>query len=153
MKKLAALILGLVVSTATFAQDHEGLRDLLDRYSDMEGAFGMTLNQRMLDAVDVDVEWEDQMKHISGDIYQVRFIMFSDEDKAPYHIRELDKAISRLGFKEIPLETTEDDIEMIRTYGFKKDGYYRTIQFLLLDDDHTGYLMSVKGKLKVKSAS
>lgn len=158
MKKL---VLTCVVSLSTLwtialkAQSFESADDIYSHYSSMKGVMAMTFNKTMLDAVDMDFDWDNQMKHISGDIYELQFVSMDREHNSPTHIRDINTALSKLALREIniPKEKGETDLRYLKIYGDKQGDYYRNIYMLILTDGNTGIFVSVNGKLRVNPKS
>lgn len=146
-----------MIALATFsvasAQSTEELSSLYQKYGSTKGAFAMSLNKEMMDVVDVDLDWNDQMKHVSGDIYEVKFIVFTNEESVDNEkaIKEINRSLQKMNLVEIPLEADDSDIKYLKVYGLKKKGFYRKVHFLMYSDDNAVFF-SVLGKLKVKKA-
>lgn len=154
MKKIilltAALSLGIFATT--FGQTIPEVDKIYSKYSSGDGVLALTLNKEMLDAVDMDFDWNDQMKHMTGDIYHVKFITFSEGAQSTIKVKELSNALSGLSLKEIPFpeDKTETDLRYAKIYGDKHGEYYHNVIMLILTEDNTGLFVAVNGKLKVE---
>lgn len=154
MKKIilltAALSLGIFATS--FGQTLTEVDKLYNSYSSGEGVLALTLNKEMLDAVDMNFDWNEQMKHMTGDIYQIKFITFTEGSQSSKKVKELSSALSKLSLKEInlPEDKAETDLRYAKIYGDKHGQYYHNVIMLLLTEDNTGLFVAVNGKLKVE---
>lgn len=154
MKKIilltAALSLGIFATS--FGQTLPEVDKLYNSYSSGEGVLALTLNKEMLDAVDMNFDWNEQMKHMTGDIYQIKFITFTEGSQSSKKVKELSSALSKLSLKEInlPEDKAETDLRYAKIYGDKHGQYYHNVIMLLLTEDNTGLFVAVNGKLKVE---
>lgn len=155
MKKtvLITAALSLCLAFSSTAQTLPEVEQLYSRHSSGEGVFAMNLNKEMLDAVDMDFDWDDQMKHITGDIYQVKFITFSESKLATTKIRELDAEMKKLSLKEIkiPADKTDSDLKFARIFGDKHGEYYKNVVMLILTEENIGFFVALNGNLKVEN--
>ncbi len=150
---LLALALGCISHAG--AQNQEKVDNLYRKYSSGDGVFAMSLNHDMLDAIDLDFDWQDQMKNVSGDIHHLKFIAFSEESSPLVKIKTLSSEISRTGIKTIPLpaDADVDDLQDIKIYGERTGGYYENVYMLLVTDDgRNGIFLAINGKMKITQA-
>lgn len=154
MKKIilltAALSMGIIATS--LGQTIPEVDKLYSNYSSGEGVLALTLNKEMLDAVDMDFDWNEQMKHMTGDIYQIKFITFTEGSQSTKKVKELSSALSKLSLKEInlPEDKSETDLRYAKIYGDKHGQYYHNVIMLILTEDNTGLFVAVNGKLKVE---
>lgn len=131
--------------------------DIYHDYEDAEDVLAMSLNYDLIDILDLDLDLNDQMRHISGDVYQVKFIVFGDESKSKSSLAAIDRKLSASAMEEIPIpENVEDDkdYQMLKFYGVKKGSSYSDICMLVLSDDgKSGVFVAVNGNIKVGSES
>ena len=155
MKRIALLTIALAFGIALTAsgQSMPEVDDLYNKYSTEDGVFSMNLNHEMLDAVDMDFDWDDQMKHITGDIYHIKFITFTDSKIASRKIRELDDRLKQLALKEIkfPADKTDTDVRFARLLGDKHGNIYKNVVMLLITEDNIGFFVAINGNLKVNN--
>ncbi len=147
---LIVALLCLFLGTGN-AQDRSGFSNVFDTYSQRENTVSFNLNKTMLDAVDIDLEWEEKMRHVSGDIHRLRFLAFDKNDESSKIVKSLDQKIRDLGYPVIPFkpDLDTDDIKQFKLYGVKEGAYYKQVHLLLQDDEGRAFLISVDGKLKV----
>ena len=150
MKKLFLLVMVLGTVLPASAQGRKSFQEIFSKYANRKDAFSLTLNKQLLNSVDVDFDFEDHIKNVSGDIDQIRFIMFGEYDDGEQIVRSFSKDLRKLGFPRIPVEVDDTDLKLLKIYGKKKNGYYRKVHMLVLDDDYRAFFISIKGKLKVK---
>ncbi len=155
MKKsiLIPVILAFIIlatSHKVFAQDKAGFSEVFEEYAQRDNTISFTFTKELLDAVDIDVEWEEKIRNVSGDIYRMRFIAFDKKDECNKILSHLDQEIKRLGYPAIPYNFNySSDTHQFRMYGKKNNNYYRQVHLLIKDDDGRAFLISVDGKLKV----
>jgi hypothetical protein len=156
MKKLiltSALLLGsLYIGLAQSVVATE----IYDQYSDIDNALALSLNYDMVDILDLDLEINDQMKHISGDVYQIKFIAFGDESKPGMILSEITRklAFSDLEELEIPKDVDDEEYSLLKFYGERKGSYFSDICMVILSDDgETGAFIAVNGKIKIRRES
>lgn len=155
MKKTILLTAALCLSLAlsSFGQTLPEVDKIYSNYSSGDGVFSMSLNKEMLDAVDMDFDWNEQMKHVTGDIHQIKFITFSDSKNASDKIRKLDGELKSLSLKEIqvPKDKSDTDVRFARLFGDKHGDYYKNVVMLVLTEDNIGFFVAVNGNLKVEN--
>jgi len=133
------------------AQDKDKLYALINEYSQRDGSFALSLNKDMLDAVDLDFDLDEHMKHISGDIYEVKLLLFSEDDQSKKLISRLDAGIKESGFKPIDFEPKDPDLKFFQIYGHHKKKVFDNIQILTLTETNNVIMLAINGKLKVKN--
>ena len=153
MNKLLTFLAFLAATTSSIAQDKEAFLDSYNDYANRKDAFALTINKQMMDAVDLDIDWKEQMKHISGDIHQLRFIVFGEDDNGTKIVQSFASRILKAGYPElrVDLDEDEDEIRYFKVFGKKMNGYYKDVHILMQDDDGRAYFFSINGKLKVKN--
>lgn len=151
MSKIFSLIFALACFTPAFSQNDQSSQKIFRKYSDYKGAISYSLNKTMLDALDVDLDYKDHMKNISGDIHRLSFIVFDDNSPGSKIINTLVRDIKKEGFINVPIEIEESDLQVLKIYGIKKNGFYSNVFILVLDDDDQAYFLAVNGKLKIKT--
>lgn len=137
------------------AQSSSQMDELYSRYSTGDGVFAMSLNKEMLDAVDMDFDLDDHLKNVSGDIYRVKFISFTDKKISAVRLKRLDTDIAATGLEEMQLPTEEglEDLKFFKVYGESKGEYLENVYLLVLTEDETGLFLSLNGKLKITEKS
>ncbi len=151
MKKRALLLTFSLLGSIVMAQDKSKLYDLIDNYSQREGAFALSLNRNMLDAVDLDFDLEEHMKNVSGDIHEIKLLVFSRTDEAHKLVKKLDAGIAKAGFERQDFELEESDLRFFRIYGNNKGKTFENVQILAHTEDNNVIMLAINGKLKVKN--
>ena len=78
MKKL--VILGLIAAsslTAT-AQKSNAAQVIYDELEQNDDVFTLSFNKKMIDAIDTDVEWGDELRYLKGDLEKVQIMLIDD---------------------------------------------------------------------------
>ncbi len=156
MKNLIAFCLALAFTLSASAQSSAQLDKLYNSYSSGEGIMSFTLNKEMLDAVDLDFDWKEQLRHLDGDIYQLRMITFSEKSNPGKQIASLQNELHNAGLRpiEIPEHAADGQLEgEIQLFAHQKGQYYDQVYLLLLSDDRKMALfVAINGKLTLSKA-
>ncbi len=151
MKKLFIILLAFSASFSIQAQDETKFKEVFGKYAARDDAFSLSLNKKMLDAIDMDFDFKDQIKHISGDILQIKFIVFGEEEEGAKLIQSFSKEVYALGFKRIPFDIEDTELQVFKMYGNKEGDYFKNIHLFVLDKNFRAYFISINGKLKIKN--
>ncbi len=155
MKKLilsSAVALGIV---STMVGQSQVTANIYQEYSDKKDVLSMSLNYPLMDILDIDLDINDQLRHIRGDVYQVKFIAFGDESNPGKSLGMIDRKLASSDLVElrVPEDMDEEEYRLLKFYGVKNGSYYSDICMLMLDDDgETGVFIAVNGKIKIHSA-
>lgn len=156
MKKLILSSVIALGSISTMIGQSEVAAEIYQEYSDMDDVLSMSLNYDLIDVLDIDLDINDQLRHISGDVYQVKFIAFGDESSPGKSLAAIDRKLASSDLLELPVpeEAEDEEYRLLKFYGVKKGSYYSDICMLMLSDDgETGVFITVNGKIKIRSAS
>ena len=156
MKKLILSSVIILASLSIGIAQSKVASEIYNQYSDTEDALAMSLNYDMVDILDIDMELNDQMKHISGDVYQIKFIAFGDETKPGKIISEITRKLAFSDLEELPLpdDAEDEDYSLLKFYGKRNGGYYSDICMVILSDDgESGAFIAVNGKIKIRRES
>lgn len=151
MKNLLIIVLAFSASFSAQAQDETKFKEVFGKYAARDDAFSLSLNKKMLDAIDMDFDFKDQIKHVSGDIHQIKFIVFGEKEEGSKVIKSFSKEVYSLGFKRIPFDVEDNDLQIFKMYGNKENGYFTNIHLFILDKNFKAYFISINGKLKIKN--
>lgn len=155
-KQITVLALWLIGATAVPAQQSAAADELYRKYSTGEGVWAISLNHYMPDVLDMDFDFNDQMKNLSGDIHGLKFISFSKKAFPEKKLQRMARELKAAGLSAIPLpqDVKKEDLRFLQFYGEREAAHYKNIYMLLLSDDaETGLFIAVNGKLKIKKAS
>lgn len=123
-------------------------------YADLENeenVLTLSLNKQMLQGIDTDVEWNEQIKYLQGDIHKVKVMLIGDEAKGKAIVDRIYKRLRKLGYKQIDLNSdnqTEDESN-VWVFSNKKGNTFTEAHFLIKDEDGSGVFMSVYGDFTV----
>jgi len=146
MKSILISILLSLLALVLHAQ-HAG--ELHNKFSAYKGTFALSYNKDMLDAVDTEFEWNDEVEHVTGDISHIRVLLVSSSDEAARVMGEIEKDLSK-HYRKVEEEDMDKDTQC---YVHRKGKYVREVHLLIRDsDDDSGILLSIEGDLKVTSA-
>jgi hypothetical protein len=157
MKKIIAFLAILATSGGAMAQNKTELNEAFGHFANRKDAFSLTLNKKMMDAVDLDFDWKEEVKHVSGDIHQLKFIVFSEEDSGMMIAKKFSSEITKAGYPKINLDLEDEeidtDIKYFKIFGKKINGAYEDVHVLTVDSHNRAYFFSINGKLKIKNAA
>lgn len=148
-------LIGITALTGVRAQS-EVAAEIYDQYADADDVLSMSLNYDLIDILDLDLDINDKMRHISGDVYQVKFIAFGEESRPGSTLGAIDRKLASSSLVEIkvPEDMDDGDYRMLKFYGVNQGSYYSDICMLMLSDDsETGIFIAVYGKIKIRKES
>jgi len=151
MKKL--LILGLIAAsslTAT-AQKSNAAQVIYDELEQNDDVLTLSFNKKMLDAIDTDVEWGEEMRYLEGDLNKVKLMIIDDDADAKKIASYIYKKLDKLGYKlaDLPDDVKDDKRENVWLFTNKKGKHFTEAHFLIQDEDGGAILLSVYGDITV----
>ncbi len=146
MKKLLFLVL-LAGSLAANAQKSNAAQTIYNHLEGEDGVMTLSFNKKMLESIDTDIEWNDQIKYLKGDLHKVKLMLIEDGKKAEDMVDYIYTQLGKLGYKhtEIKDDEGEDDDEQLWVFTDKKGRKFTEAHFLIKDEDGSGIFMSVYG--------
>jgi hypothetical protein len=143
MKTIFTSIL-LLISAASFAAD-EGIHE---KFKGDTGVFALSLSKTMLDAIDLDLKWNDELKYVNGDLNRIEFLAFSEEIQKRQS--ELLKDLNGKHYEEFDLEDEDEDL---RVFVVRKGKNITQVHFLKTSEqkDEGVCLLSVYGDIQVSN--
>ena len=146
MKNYLVLAL-LAFSLAASAQKSNAAQAIYDKLEEEENVMTLSFNKKMLESIDTDIEWGDQIKYLKGDLHKVKLMLIQDSDEAAKLVSYVYKQLGKLGYKrtEIRDEDEPNDDEQLWVFTNKKGRNFTEAHFLIEDEDGSGILMSVFG--------
>ncbi|UTW62139.1 DUF4252 domain-containing protein [bacterium SCSIO 12741] len=127
---------------------------IYDQYNGQDGVLAMSFSKTMLDAVDLDVEWKEQMKYVQGDLSQIRMMLLSDNRVEDGSIKKIIRSFKKSGYEEVWIENEgedengepEDDLLLM----VKRDGNnVSEVHFISFGSDSIQGVFSIYGDLQV----
>lgn len=144
------LILSLVLLLGMSASaKHQG--DLHQAYANQSGVFALSFSKDMIDALDLDIEVNDKMKYITGDLSSIKLIAFGSEAEEK-SLSDLKKELKKLDYDQ--LNTTNLDINTegeFLIYTRKSGKHYTEVHFITYEDKAPKAIFSFYGKIQVKN--
>lgn len=146
MKNYLLLAL-LAVSLAANAQQSNAAQAIYDELEDEENVMTLSFNKKMLESIDTDIEWGDQIKYLKGDLHKVKLMLIEDGEDAAKIVRYVYKQLDKMGYKrtEIKDDDEPNDDERLWVYTNRKGQDFTEAHFLIEDEDGSGIFMSVFG--------
>jgi len=151
MKKLATLVLIAVTTFAATAQKENAAQVIYDELEQNDDVFTMSFNKKMLESIDTDVEWGDQMRYLKGDLSKVKLMLIDESKNSSKTASYIKSKLAKLGYKltDLPEDADDDDKDHIWLYTNKKGRRFTEAHFLIADEDGGAILLSVYGDITV----
>jgi hypothetical protein len=151
MKKL--VILGLIAAsslTAT-AQKSNAAQVIYDELEQNDDVFTLSFNKKMIDAIDTDVEWGDELRYLKGDLEKVQIMLIDDGKDANKMSKYIYNKLDKLGYKlaDLPKDGKKGEHENVWLFTNKKGKKFTEAHFLIQDTDGGAILLSVYGDITV----
>lgn len=146
------LSLALVLVTALGAAGQTGPEDIYQRYSEDDGVMAISIPRFLLENIDLDVDLEDQVRELDGEIEKIRLLIFSEDSEPEKHIRRIDSDLRKQKLEEIdPTHKPDpDDLSYLRIYGQRQGDHYKNIYLLLISDDgEIALFAALSGRIKI----
>jgi hypothetical protein len=146
MKNVFILAL-LAVSLAANAQKSNAAQAIYDKLEEEENVMTLSFNKKMLESIDTDIEWGDQIKYLKGDLHKVKLMLIEEGTNTTKIVKYIHKELDKLGYKrtEIRDDDEPNDDEHLWVYTNKKGQDFTEAHFLIEEEDGSGILMSVFG--------
>ena len=152
MKKLFILALLSATTLMANAQKSNAADGIYTELEGEENIMTLSFNKQMLESIDTDVEWNDQIKYLKGDIHKVKLMLIGDNSNAKGIINKIYKRLGKLGYKQMDLDDDNDDEKdnsEVWVFSNKKGNKFTEAHFLIKDEDGSGIFMSVYGDFTV----
>ena len=126
---------------------------IYQQFDGQEGVTALRFSKSMIDAVDLDLEWKEQMKFVQGDLSQIRLLVLSDDRKTDGSIKKIIRSFKKAGYEEVVMENEdkdgdvdEDDVLMMVK---RKGNKVSEVHFISFGTDNIQGVFSIYGDLKV----
>lgn len=151
MKKLATLLLLAASSFAVSAQKESAAQIIYDELEQRDDVFSISFNKKMLESIDTDVEWGDQMRYLKGDLMKVKVMLIDESQDAPKTVSYIKTKLHKLGYMltRLPDDASTDKKDQVWLYTNKKGKHFTEAHFLVADEDGGAILFSVYGDITV----
>jgi hypothetical protein len=147
MKNYLILAL-LAVSLAANAQKSNAVQAIYDRLEEEENVMTLSFSKKMIEDIDTDIEWGDQIKYLKGDLHKVKLMLIEDGENATKLVKYVYKQLDKLGYKrtEIKDDDEPNDDDRLWVFTNRKGKDFTEAHFLIEDEDGSGIFMSVFGE-------
>lgn len=151
MKKLVILALITATSLAATAQKSNAAQVIYDELEQNDDVLTLSFNKKMLESIDTDVEWGDEMRYLKGDFEKVKIMIIDDGENSKKMASYIFKKLEKLGYKltDLPNEDDKDKVEKVSLFTNKKGNHFTEAHFLVRDKDGGAILLSVYGNITV----
>lgn len=144
---LAAILLGPQLS----AQSDEQVDEIYRHYARAQETMSFSFNKQMLNAIDLDLEWENYTKEVEGDFETIRMIIFTEQAAGKRSLALIQRKLKDWGYQQIELPEDEKQ-ENLTLLALKENGRYRHVFALIKDrDESEAMLLAFTGNLIVKN--
>jgi hypothetical protein len=146
MKNYFVLAL-LAVSLAANAQKSNAAQAIYDVLEEEENVMTLSFTKNMLESIDTDIEWGDQIKYLKGDLNKVKLMLINDDENAEMMVKYIYKQLNKLGYKRTEIKDDDEpkDAEHLWVFTNRKGQEFTEAHFLIEDEDGSGIFMSVFG--------
>lgn len=140
----------LVLPFYSFAQDKAAIDELYNQYSRREGCSAMSINHSLLKMIDIEMDWQDEIEGLVGELREIRFIFFSGREDGRKLIQSMRKKILAAGYPAIDLDEELSEMQFSEIYAHPKKGKFTEAQALFMDDDGKVYFFSFRGDFTIR---
>ena len=120
--------------------------DIHTQYASKDGVTAFSFSKDMIDALDFDMNVNDKMKYVKGDLTSIKFLAFSDDGQNDSG--ELLKDLKKSGYEKIKWEG--DDNDEILLYADRNGNRFSEIHFITLSNEKPKVMISFYGDITVK---
>jgi len=149
MKKLFLLAIISATTLMATAQKSNAADAIYTELEGEENIMTLSFNKKMLESIDTDIEWNDQIKYLKGDVHKVKLMLIEDGKEAGSIVNKIYKRLSKLGYKRMELNEGQKKKDKVWIFSNKKGKKFSEAHFLIEDEDGSGIFMSVYGDFTV----
>ena len=152
MKKLFLILTIVGTTLAATAQKKNAAQEIYDKLEQEDEVLSLSFNKKMIDAIDSDVEWGDEMRYLQGDLNKVKLMIIEDGDDASKMAKYIYKKLDQLGYKltDLPEDgQKDDDDEEVFLFTNKKGNRFSEAHILIIGEDGGTIFLSVYGDITV----
>lgn len=152
MKKLFLILTILGTTLAATAQKKNAAQEIYDKLEQEDEVLSLSFNKKMIDAIDSDVEWGDEMRYLQGDLNKVKLMLIEDGDNAAKMAKYIYKKLDQLGYKltDLPEDAqADDDDEEVFLFTNKKGNRFTEAHLLIMEEDGGTIFLSVYGDITI----
>lgn len=120
--------------------------DIHTQYASKDGVTAFSFSKDMIDALDFDMNVNDKMKYVKGDLTSIKFLVFSDNSQNDSG--ELLKDLKKSGYEKIKWEG--DDNDDVLLYVDRNGKRFNEIHFITLSNEKPKVMISFYGDITVK---
>ncbi len=121
--------------------------DIHTQYASKEGVTAFSFSKDMIDALDFDMDVNDKMKCIKGDLSSIKFLAFNDDNET--NSLELLKDLKKSGYENIEWDGVDGDIDVL-LYVDRNGKRFSEIHFVTLSNGKPKAMISFYGDITVK---
>lgn len=144
MKKLFMLSALAATTFLARAQNNKAAEAIYDELEEQSGIFIMSFSKSMLDDIDADIEWNDQVKNLEGEISKIKLMLLGEDAKPSATLSKVKARLSKMGYKSTKLSDAESD-DKVWVYTNRKGNHFTEAHFVIFGDDGGGFFVSVYG--------
>ncbi len=124
--------------------------EVAEAVSQMNGVTTLSFSKDMVDAIDLDIDVEDKIKHLEGDFNEIKLNIFGEStpdlaDKRTTMLKVLDKHYEKVDLED----TDESESDALLYTKSKGDRVYEAHLLLLDESDNTFTIVSFIGDVVV----
>jgi len=121
--------------------------DIDTQYASKEGVTAFSFSKDMIDALDFDMDVNDKMKCIKGDLSSIKFLAFNDDNET--NSLKLLQDLNKSGYENIEWDGVDSDIDVL-LYVDRNVKRFSEIHFVTLSNGKPKAMISFYGDITVK---
>ena len=121
--------------------------DIDTQYASKEGVTAFSFSKDMIDALDFDMDVNDKMKCIKGDLSSIKFLAFNDDNET--NSLKVLQDLNKSGYENIEWDGVDSDIDVL-LYVDRNGKRFSEIHFVTLSNGKPKAMISFYGDITVK---
>ena len=110
MKKLILLSFLTALSITLFAGN--GSEKIHSEYGAKEGVASLSFNKQMMDAIDLNFNWQEAIKNLKGDFESFKILVINDSRDDEISSSNIRTQLNKLGYHQADLSDETSDVEV-----------------------------------------
>lgn len=122
--------------------------DIHTQYASKNGVTAFSFSKDMIDAIDFDMDINDRMNSVKGDLTSIKFLTFNDYSQSNWE--GLLKDLKKSGYGKIDWEGNKDSNNDILPYVDRNGKRFNEIHFITFSNEKPKTMISFYGDITVK---
>lgn len=122
--------------------------DIHTQYASKQGVMAFSFSKDMIEALDFDIDVNDKMKYVKGDLSSIKFLAFGDKSES--NSIQLVKDLKKSGYEKIKWEGDDEGDSNVILYVDRNGKRFSEIHFITLLNEKPKAMISFYGDITVK---